>query len=121
MKTYKTLTKKIDFGEDSLEIKVRIKYKWDTAQRLEDRFHEGADDLTHKYKQIGAGEAKFITLLVECEFANMVGSDCLGTVWIDQDYTIEDCIKENRMIFKASEDLLKKMSQTYETLKELFL
>lgn len=118
MKFYKSVTRKVNFGDTSFEVKVKIKYQWDTAQRLEECFSE-SETLTEMYDQIGKGQAMFITLLAETQFSDIKGSDCLGTVWIDRNYSIEDCIKENHMIQNAIKDLLNKMQDTYKSLQRV--
>lgn len=119
MKIYKTVTRKINSGSTSFEVKVKIKYQWDTSERLEKCFNKATDDLDDMYEKIATGKAMFLVILVECKFADMWGSDCLGTVWIDESYTIEDCVKENKMVLKATKDLLRKMSGNFNSLKDV--
>jgi len=117
MELYKSLTRKVNFDGTSFQVKVRVKYRWETSERLEDCFSGIPSDLDKMYEKIAVGKGMFITLLVESELSGMVGSDCLGTVWIDHTYTIEDCIKENHMIRNATRDLLRQMEQAYNSIK----
>ena len=117
MELYKSLTRKVNFDGTSFQVKVRVKYRWETSERLEDCFSGIPSDLDKMYEQIGSGEGMFITLLVEAELSDIVGSDCLGTVWIDSNYTIQACIKENHMIKNAIQDLLRHMEDAYNSVK----
>lgn len=119
MKTYKTVTRKLNSGTTPFDVKVKIKYRWDTSERLESCFNKVTDNLDQKYQKIANGNAKFLIILVECNFADVFGSDCLGTVWIDESYTIEDCVKENKMVLRATKDLLRKLSGNYNALKDV--
>lgn len=117
MKLYRSLSRKVNFEGNPFQVKVKIKYKWGSPEKLESYFNDIPNILNKMYGQIAAGEGMFITLLVEAELSDIVGSDCLGTVWIDGKYTIEDCIKENHMIKNAIQDLLKRMEKTYNSIK----
>jgi hypothetical protein len=109
METCKTLISKVDFSKDSLEVKINIKYQHNDWKRLEDFFEGDEERITEAYDRIANGKSKFLTILVEVEFENMRGTDCMGSVWIDSTYTIQDCVEENKMISRATSDLFNRM------------
>lgn len=117
MKLYRSLSRKVNFDGNTFQVKIKIKYRWETSERLENCFSNIPDSLDKMYGQIAVGEGMFVTLLVEAELSDIVGSDCLGTIWIDSTYTIEDCIKENHMIKNSVRDLLRRMENTYNSIK----
>lgn len=118
MKLHKELIRKVNFRGESFEVKVTVKYKWDGYQRLEKHFEASPTTIDKMYRKIIDGEAKFLTILVEAESDGIRGSDCLGTVLIDDWYTVDSCVEENKMMNVAIEDLLKQMGYIYTDLEE---